>query len=117
MTTDDVLRSLGSNWDGLVEAGKKWYEENPKHQDRDKLLALLSSSDRGRNTKIKSVRQLIPAILGSRAPWEVVVGQVIGRISGEVDEGNNNSIIDYIGRDVLVALGLLEVNSSTDGDS
>ena len=110
VTTDDVLLSLGTDWNGLVDAGKKWCDEHPDHKDQQEMLALLSSSNRGRDTKIKNVRQLIPAILGTLAPWEAVVGKVIGRISNASDLDNVNGIVDYIGRDALVALGLLNAD-------
>ncbi len=80
LLTDQVLQKLNTTWEEFKDASEKWFTENEQHQDSGKIRELIGSSDRLRNTKIKSIRQLICAICGSGKPWEVVVGQALGTL-------------------------------------
>lgn len=106
LLTNEVLTSLGVDWHGLVAEVKGWLEGHPSHKSCGLLSRLIESENRLRDEKIKEVRQLIPSILGSQKPWEVLVGQAIALVTQEAEEGEH-SIISYLGRDTLTALGLL----------
>lgn len=106
LLTDDVLTALNSDWPTLVQRINEWCASNSTHKDVAVLSALAASQDRFRDTKIKEIRQLIPAILGSSKPWEVHVGQTLGRINAATPRGAN-SIVDYVGVDALRAVALL----------
>lgn len=80
LLTDQCLSVLNKTWDEFKNLAVGWLNENEQHQDKRKIRELIESSDRLRNTKIKDIRTLICAIAGSGKPWEVVVGQAIGRL-------------------------------------
>lgn len=107
LVTDEVLTSLGTDWDGFVNQGRAWSAANPEHQYGKEFSDLLSAKNRGRDIKIKNLRQLIPGILKSNKPWEVVIGQVVGMIDNTTNANSETGIIDFIGRDALVAVGLI----------
>lgn len=68
LLTDEVLDSLGKSWPEFQFAAEQWCVSNPTHRDRVLVQALAASSDRCRDTKLKQIRTLIPAIAGSKKP-------------------------------------------------
>ncbi|MEO5705707.1 MAG: AAA family ATPase [Alteraurantiacibacter sp.] len=100
LLTDQCLAAMGSNWGDFFAAAKKWIDENPKHKDIALVEELAGSTDRLRHKKIKSVRNLVGAILGCKKPWEVVVGQAIGALSMDGME-NSDMLIDYLGAEMV----------------
>jgi hypothetical protein len=102
-----VLQSIGTDWLGFAAAGKTWCAGHPGHEDVGPLTELLDAGDRLSNRKIKSIRQLIPAVLGSHKPWEVHVGQVLGRVDDTTSTTAAHGIVGYVGLDALRAVGLL----------
>lgn len=106
LVTDDVLASLNSDWPNFVQKVGAWCEANSTHKDVAALRTLAKSQDRLRDTKIKDLRQVIPSILGSKKPWEVHVGQTLGRITATTPRGPH-SIVEYVGSEALRAVGLL----------
>lgn len=107
LATDEVLRSLDATWATLVSAGLEWCQNNEEHKDVAEFEAFLNCPNRGRDRKIKNIRQLIPAVLGSKKPWEVVVGQALGNLDGSISAQAGRGIVEYVGRDALVAIGLI----------
>jgi AAA ATPase-like protein len=81
LLTDQALQKLGQTWKSFRTLAVTWLVTNEDHKDSDTIRELIDSPDRLRNTKIKSIRQLICAISNSRKPWEVIVGQAIGSLN------------------------------------
>ena len=108
LLTDEVLASLGCTWPEFQMRARQWCSSNPTHKDVNSVDALAASTDRCRDTKLKDIRTLIPAICGSKKPWEFHVGQVLGRLSNTTtDRSLSNGLAEYVGVDLLAALGLL----------
>ncbi len=105
LVTDQCLSTMGASWREFIEKAKNWVIENPVHKDIDEIRCLIGSSDRQRHKKIKTIRQLICAILNCNKPWEVVVGQALGGIERS-NLQEENMLVDFIGeelaRDVIL---------------
>lgn len=100
LLTDPCLAEMGATWEGFVAAAREWITNNPKHRDIALIEDLTGSNDRLRHKKIKSVRQLVCAILECKKPWEVVVGQAIGKLKNE-DLSNSNMLIEFLGNEMV----------------
>lgn len=78
---------------------QKWAEENPKHQTTEATLALVENFDARRTLKIKDVRNVITALLGTNKPWEILIGQLVAQnIDKKSDDAN--SLHTYLGDSV-----------------
>lgn len=106
LLTDDVLKSFGIDWIEFKYRTNSWCKANSDHKYTNELIRLIDSDTRLRNNKIKNIRQLIPAILESKKPWEVHVGQTLGRIDNS-SGSNSHSLVEYVGENALKAIGLL----------
>ena len=80
LLTDQVLAQLGTTWSDFQELAENWLQENVQHRDHGKIRALIDDPNRQRNVKIKDIRQLVCAICSTNKPWEVAVGQAIGKL-------------------------------------
>lgn len=79
---------------------QKWVEENPKHQTTEATLALVDNFDARRTLKIKDVRNVITALLGTNKPWEILVGQLVAQnVNSKSDDAN--SLHTYLGDSVI----------------
>lgn len=109
LLADECLAQLSSTWPDFKERASDWLQKNQQHQSRASLEALIESVDRGRHTKLKDVRVLIPVILGSKKPWERIIGQAIAGLHGSTPEtaSPDTSLVSYIGGPCLTALGVL----------
>lgn len=79
---------------------QKWAEENPKHQTTEATLALVENFDERRTQKIKDIRNVITALLGTNKPWEVLVGQLIAQNIDKMSD-DANSLHTYLGHSVM----------------
>jgi AAA15 family ATPase/GTPase len=108
LLTDDVLKKAGKNWELFEQNAKVWLNENPKHQYVSEMATFLAKLDRNRHHKIKNIRNIIVEILGFNKPWEVVVGQAIGKLSHTIGSDiQPHSIVDYLGLPLLEEIGLV----------
>jgi len=100
LVTDECLAVLGKNWAEFVADAREWLEENAEHEYATSLRTLIGAEDRLRHDKIKDIRQLICAVTGSNKPWELVVGQAIGKIA--VDGFSEGAmLVDYLGAELV----------------
>lgn len=102
LLSDECLSAFGGSWDDLKLRINDWLKnkENEGHKDQDQMRKLLLSEDRLRNEKIKDIRNLIGALFNSRKPWEVVVGQEIGKLAVSPlldEEKSTTSLINFVG--------------------
>jgi ABC-type branched-subunit amino acid transport system ATPase component len=79
---------------------EKWLEQYPGHVFSDEVKDLTIHFDDRRTRKIKNLRNIIVALLGSNKPWEVVVGQLIASNVSESDV-SQHSIQTYLGNKVI----------------
>ncbi|EGR0394255.1 ATP-dependent endonuclease [Vibrio vulnificus] len=80
LLTDQVLAQLGTTWSDFQKLAENWLQENVQHRDHGKIRELIDDPNRQRNVKIKDIRQLVCAICSTNKPWEVAVGQAIGKL-------------------------------------
>lgn len=104
LLTDECLVALGcQTWEGFVSKAQSWIDANPNNQSVQLVKDLLESSDRLRNHKIKSIRDIICAICGVKKPWEVIVGQCLGRLQSAKPVGEH-SLAAYMGEEAARTL-------------
>jgi hypothetical protein len=89
--------------DSFKDELKKWLEQYPEHKFSNELQKLIEHFDDRRTIKIKDLRNIIVALLGSNKPWEVVVGQLIAFNVSKTDAGQH-SIQTYLGGKTINAL-------------
>jgi hypothetical protein len=104
LVTDEALSVLGKPWPEFQDVVSAWLAANESHRGKELLKPLVESPDRLRNTKIKSIRQLICAVCGSAKPWEVVVGQAIGSSQVTGGEASEFSLQAFLGSSACLAL-------------
>lgn len=104
LLTDECLAVLGTTWPGLCTAAKAWAAANATHRDHAMVLRLLASTDRLKDVKVKSIRQLVCAMVGVTKPWEVVVGQAIGSLDLSTLSLVETSLARFLGQDATRAL-------------
>lgn len=101
LLSDDVLKLLVIEWDDLKERISRWIDSNPDHSH---FSVMKSFSDKGfprKSFNIKKIRNDLMGIIGSDKPWEVAVGQVIGK-KDFLD--SDNSIKNYLGDKIINTL-------------
>lgn len=113
LLTDECLAVLGTTWAGLQESVRDWLGRNPTHRDAAFLAKLVEDPDRMRNVKIKSIRQLVCAVAGSSKPWEVIVGQALGRLDADAHNPSTDptSVVSFLGSAAAQALLGVKANA------
>lgn len=100
LLTNECLNMHGYNPEDFCSKIDQWLNLNPEHQTTASLTLLRENFDHRRTTKIKDLRNIILALLGTSKPWEVLVGQII---VNKLD--NNSSDVDslktYLGEKVI----------------
>jgi energy-coupling factor transporter ATP-binding protein EcfA2 len=99
LLTDEVLASLNLNWPQLQELILVWLTTFPYHP---KFPIMNNFKDSGFDRKkfdLKELRNIIIGLTETAKPWEVVVGQVIGKIAiGDLNKDfSPNKICNYLG--------------------
>lgn len=111
LVTTECLAKQGVEWAEFQSRANAWIEANQGHKDATLLQQLVDSHDRLRNTKIKSIRQLIVSVVGMSKPWEVVVGQALaGEVGGQITSADPFALLSFIGKEP--ARGLLQAKEA-----
>jgi len=74
----------------------EWTMQRPDHPATPSLKALSESFDDRRTAKIKDVRNVLVALLGTNKPWEVLVGQLLAANRNATD-ASKHSMREYLG--------------------
>jgi ABC-type branched-subunit amino acid transport system ATPase component len=96
LLTDEILEAHGFNADSFKARLQTRVQNMPEHQYTKTVQALVTNFDNRRTIKIKDVRNIVVAELGSNKPWEVLIGQSIAAAMGE-DNQDPNCIQTYLG--------------------
>lgn len=97
LLTKQSLQEHGFANDAMFKAElHKWAENYPTHKFSAEIQTLAEEFDQRRRMKVKNVRNIIVALLGSNKPWEVVVGQMISANVSSAD-ADPHSIQTYLG--------------------
>jgi hypothetical protein len=104
--SDDVLASLGTDWEKMIAAMDYWLSKYPEHPQREDMNRFKSTAYDRLSSDVKSLRNILMMLAGSQKPWEVAVGQAIaGLLSGTPLEGDH-SLTTYLGPKLIDALNL-----------
>lgn len=111
LLTDDVLGEFNVTWVEFCARIDQWIKENGLREECASLRNIVQSADRLRHSKIKDVRNILVELLGTRKPWEVVVGQAIGRFT-EVSPSGESSLREHIGAGLQMLLCPSSLNAT-----
>lgn len=103
LLTTECLRNHGLTSDEFLQRLVAWRQQYPSHQAASDLNELIQNFDSRRTVKIKSLRNIVVALLGSLKPWEVLVGQVIASYSAPSQE-DVHSLQSYLGEKAIQEL-------------
>lgn len=103
LLTNECFAEHGFNAESFKTELMKWHCHFPTHKFSDDVAALVGDFENRRTLKIKDIRNIVVATLGSNKPWEVVVGQTIVKHIGGADS-DAHSIGTYLGHKVMNAL-------------
>lgn len=96
LLSDQCLTAHNFSANSFKEDLQKWSEQYPLHQFSSDVRHLIERFDERRIIKIKNIRNIIVAQLGSNKPWEIVVGQLIATNASIVNE-DDHSVQTYLG--------------------
>lgn len=96
LLSDEVLGACGHSVDSLKGALAAWIGSYPAHPYFAGAKYLLENFDERRRLKIKDVRNVLVALLGTNKPWEVLIGQVLASDAWRENSGQD-SIRNYLG--------------------
>ncbi|MCW8944042.1 MAG: AAA family ATPase [Sedimenticola sp.] len=103
LLTNECLSEHSYTTEQFCEKIEQWANINPGHQTTESLIALKDNFADRRTTKIKELRNVILALLGTTKPWEVLVGQLIVN-KLPASDGDDNSLKTYLGEKVIEKL-------------
>jgi energy-coupling factor transporter ATP-binding protein EcfA2 len=97
--TDEVLESLGTNWITFVGVLEKWIENRVDHPRHKEMIEFKDSGYDRRQFNLKKIRNILVGETGTNKPWEVAIGQVLGRLAkGELNKDFNDfKISSFLG--------------------
>lgn len=100
LLTDECLSLHGFTEARFIEKAKQWIQINPGHQTTDLINLLINSFEQRRTMKIKDIRNIIVALLGTTKPWEVLIGQLIANNLSNKNTASH-SLYNYLGTKVF----------------
>lgn len=100
LLTNECLEVHGYTPEEFKAKISQWVNLNPEHQTTEALISLRDNFANRRVIKIKDLRNIILALLGTSKPWEVLVGQILVK---NIDNNSTdpNSIHTYLGAQVV----------------
>ena len=103
LVTDECLAEHGFSDVSFLAELRNWVGNYPDHQATAGIAALAENFELRRTTKLKDVRNVLVALLGSQKPWEVLVGQLLA--ANQTPVGNSpNCLRYYLGNDAIRVL-------------
>ncbi|MBD3649098.1 MAG: AAA family ATPase [Pseudomonadales bacterium] len=100
LLTRECLDSHNFEPQSFIGAINAWVESQPDHQSSSQLRSLAESFEDRRRIKVKDVRNILCALLGTNKPWEVVVGQMLATTPLEEDD-DPNSLFNFLGAECV----------------
>lgn len=110
--SNDVLESIGINWNEMKNRIKKWLndESNKPENERNKYYENMrkfaddKKFDR-QNAKIKDLENIFTGLAQDNKPWEVRVGQAIAKLSSK-SSNEDGSLVSFLGQKLVDTLKL-----------
>lgn len=103
LLTNEVLSSLGTNWNELKRHIISWIQNNPSLRHYGIMQGFQSSQFDRKNHDIKEIRNVLMGIIGSSKPWEVVLGQTIANLTRDdtTSFSEEGSIYSFLGEKLV----------------
>lgn len=96
LLTEECFADHSFSEESFLNEIVKWKEQFPGHKYVSEMAVLIDQFPHRRKLKVKSLRNILVAILGTNKQWEVVVGQSIARHVGNY-KNSEHSINHYFG--------------------
>lgn len=106
LLSDDVLASLGLDWDAMKRGIEDWLTKYPGHSQYREMTNFKTSGYDRLQHDIKSLRNVFMMLAGSQKPWEVAVGQAIAGLKSNTPLTGEHSLTSYLGPKLVGALSL-----------
>ena len=100
---DEVLTALGTNWTELRTRLETWIGSNEGHSKHADVVAFRDSGYDRKGSNLKQIRNILIGQSNSNKPWEIAVGQAIGKLkTGEIaNDTADNKLSNYLGTKVI----------------
>lgn len=105
LLTNECLNAHNLTTESFLEKLNTWLKVDPNHIFAAEIQNLVTNFETRRVFKIKNLRNIIVAILGSNKPWEVIVGRCISSRTSVADN-DQNSIHTYLGTKAIETIFL-----------
>jgi predicted ATPase len=101
--SDEVLNNLNIEWNTLKIRLENWIKNFETHSKYEKVREFYDSGFDRKNFQLKEIRNIIIGLTNSEKPWEVAVGQVIGKVkTGSISKDfSENKICNYLGNKIV----------------
>jgi energy-coupling factor transporter ATP-binding protein EcfA2 len=104
IVTDEVLANLPvKNWAALEVKIDEWIKVTTSHEFLDDMKAFKVDGYNRKTFNLKNIRNIIIDLTGTSKPWEVAVGQTIGRMKWDetVDFTTPSSLFNFLGEKLV----------------
>lgn len=101
--TDEVLTNLNTNWGEMQQRIETWIASNPTHPKYEEMVLFKDGGFQRKAHQLKQIRNDLIGLSNSNKPWEIAVGQTIGRLKiGQIAIDNSeNKIANYLGDKII----------------
>lgn len=106
LLSEQCFADHGLDANSFLDLFRKWGSEYPHHQFVKEAAALAERFGDRRTIKIKNLRNIIVALIGSNKPWEVVVANVIAKHAAKEADWSDHSVHTYLGKKAVERLFL-----------
>jgi len=107
--SDEVLAGLGTSWGELKRKIDHWIKLHAEHNHYTSMCEFRDSGYDSENFDLKEIRNDLMGIIGSAKPWEVAIGQVIGKII-VIGRENFPNLCAFLGEKVTI--NILDIANS-----
>lgn len=104
--TDEVLENLNTNWGEMQQRIETWIASNPTHPKYGEMVLFRDGGFQRKTHHLKQIRNDLIGLSNSNKPWEIAVGQTVGKLKiGQIAIDNSeNKIASYLGDKIIEVL-------------
>jgi len=101
--SDEVLSNLHTSWGEMQQRIQTWIASNSTHPKYEEMVSFRDGGFQRKTHQIKQIRNDLIGLSNSNKPWEIAVGQTIGRLkTGEISIDNReNKLANYLGDKII----------------
>ena len=103
---DEVLTNLNTDWVEMEQRIEHWISVNPTHPKYNDMSQFKNEGFQRKTYQLKQIRNILLGLSNSAKPWEIAVGQIIGKLkTREIEiDNSNNKISNYLGVKIITNL-------------